>query len=283
MSKIMKKLLVPALMLAGASFATSAMATTCNDLPKYAELKAALQKVATGPTANAGFGMPVWVALINTKGQVCAVLNQVGSSADGIDITQEASLGHRIFAIHKANTSNAFSHSHIAIASASLYNAFQPGGALDSDATNIINNQLNPYAGDTTKFGTQTDPLVGKVVGGASGLGGGLALFNKDKKKVGAIGVSGDTVCTDHVIAWKIREMLAGGAYSGANVPFGVSAAHNDMMVQDIKPNPAGGAGLSAGSYGHATCVNNPKEAQAAGSIESIRILLALPNKFFLT
>jgi uncharacterized protein GlcG (DUF336 family) len=267
MKKIMR-LLTPALLLAGASFASSAMATTCADLPKYAELKTALQTVATGPTANGGFGMPVWLALLNTKGEVCAILNQAGSSLDGIDITQEASLGHRIFAIHKANTANAFSHSHIAIASASLYNAFQPGGALDSDATNIINNQLNPYAGDTAKFGTPNDPLIGKVVGGASGLGGGLALFNKDKKKVGSIGVSGDTVCTDHVIAWKIREMLAGGAYTGANVPFGVSAAHNDMMVQDIKPNLKGGAGFSAGTYGHATCVNNPKEAQAGGAIE---------------
>jgi uncharacterized protein GlcG (DUF336 family) len=234
--KKITRLLAPALLLAGASFASSAMATTCADLPKYAELKAAVTKVSTGPTANGGFGMPVWLALLNTKGEVCAVLNQVGSSADGIDITQEASLGHRIFAIHKANTANAFSHSRIAIASASLYNAFQPGGALDSDATNIINNQLNPYAGNTVKFGTPIDPLIGKVVGGASGLGGGLALFDKNHKKVGAIGVSGDTVCTDHVIAWKIREMLAKGAYTGKNVPFGVSGTQNDMMVQDITP-----------------------------------------------
>jgi hypothetical protein len=62
--------------------------------------------------------------------------------------------------------------------------------------------------------------------------------------------------------------MLRDGAYTVANVPFGVSAARNDMMVQDIKPNPNGGAGLSAGTYGHTTCVNNPTEEQAAGAIE---------------
>lgn len=257
--------------LLGASLAlaaTSSMATTCADLPKYEELKTVLQQITSGgPTANGGFGMPMWAALINTKGEVCAVVNEMSGVA-GTDITQEAALGHRIFAIHKANTSNAFSHSRISIASASLYNAFQPGGALDSDATNIINNLLDPYTGDTTRFGTPKDPLIGKRIGGATGLGGGLALFDKNKKKIGAIGVSGDTVCTDHVVAWKIREKLAGGAYTGANVPFGVSAKHNDMMVQDIKPNLAGGAGFSAGSYGHATCVNNPTEVQADGAIE---------------
>lgn len=268
MKKTMKKWFAPALLLAGASVAASAMATECNELPKYGELKAALQKITSGgPAANGGFGMPMWAVLLNTNGDVCAVVNEM-SGVEGTDITQEASLGHRIFAIHKANTSNAFSHSRISIASASLFNAFQPGGALDSDASTIVNFVLNPYSGKTALFGTAKDPLVGKRVGGASGLGGGLALFNKDKKKVGAIGVSGDTVCTDHVVAWKIREMLADGAYTYKNVPFGVSAAHNDMMVQDIKPNPNGGAGFSARSYGHTTCVNNPTEAQAAGSIE---------------
>lgn len=263
----MKKTLTTAVMMLGTSFAASSMATTCDELPTYSEMKTALKTVVSGgPTANGGFGMPMWVALIDTTGKVCALVNEMSDT--GTDITQEASLGHRIFAIHKANTANAFSHSRIAIASASLYNAFQPGGALDSDASNIINNNLNPYWGNTARFGTEKDPLIGERVGGATGLGGGLALFNNQKKKVGAIGVSGDTVCTDHVVAWKIREMLKDGAYTGANVPFGVSAAFNDMMVQDIKPNPNGGAGLSAGTYGHATCVNNPTEAQAAGSIE---------------
>jgi uncharacterized protein GlcG (DUF336 family) len=264
----MFRLLTPALVLVGAAFATSAMATTCADLPKAAVLKRLLMQVATGPEANAGFGMPVWATLLNTKGEVCAVVHSLDDTAPGFDVTQEMSMGHRIFAIHKANTANAFSHSKIAIASASLYSAFQPGGALDTDASTIAT-PVGIFNGDTATFGTPQDPLIGKRLGGASGLGGGLALFNKNHKKVGAIGVSGDTVCTDHVIAWKIREKLARGAYTGANVPFGIAADFTDKMVQDIKPNPAGGAGFSAGSYGHATCgSHNPTEAQAAGAIE---------------
>ena len=40
-------------------------------------------------------------------------------------------------------------------------------------------------------------------------------------KKVGAIGVSGDTSCTDHAVAWKIRHLMGfdnvvpGGFVSG--------------------------------------------------------------------
>jgi hypothetical protein len=36
-------------------------------------------------------------------------------------------------------------------------------------------------------------------------FGGGLALFTTGGKKVGGIGVSGDTSCTDHFAAWRVR------------------------------------------------------------------------------
>ncbi|TSA39771.1 MAG: hypothetical protein D4R63_08070 [Methylococcaceae bacterium] len=140
------------------------------------------------------------------------------------------------------------------------------GGAL-SDASNLTA-PLAIFDGNTRTFGTLRDPLIGKRVGGVTGLGGGLNLFNSNKKKVGAIGVSGDTSCTDHVIAWKVREALNGSAYTVANVPFGVSSTHQDQMLQDITENLSGGPGFSASSYGHPRCANNPTNATDGGAIE---------------
>lgn len=258
------KTLLASAILAGAAFAGSAMANSCKDLPTAAELKSTLTSIATGPAANSGMGMPVWLSLLSTEGTVCAVVHSLPSD---VDVTTELSMGHRIYSIHKANTSNAFSHSHISIATATLFTATQPGGALSSDAS-TLNAPIAIFDGDTKKFGTKNDPLIGKRVGGVTGLGGGLALFDSNKKKVGAIGVSGDTLCTDHVIAWKVREALKGGAYTVANVPFGISSTHQDQMVQDVTESPYGGAGLSKGTYGHPTCANNPTNATDGGSIE---------------
>ena len=38
-------------------------------------------------------------------------------------------------------------------------------------------------------------------------FGGGLALYEA-VAPVGGLGVTGDTSCTDHIIAWRVREAL---------------------------------------------------------------------------
>src|SRR5436190_662830 len=49
-----------------------------------------------------------------------------------------------------------------------------------------------------------------------------------DHRLVGALGISGDTSCTDHVVAWKVRKAL------GLDfVPAGVSPTGDDNMVHD--------------------------------------------------
>ncbi len=48
------------------------------------------------------------------------------------------------------------------------------------------------------------DKTNGKLCGGQIPFGGGLALY-RNKTKVGALGVSGDTSCTDHEIAKRVR------------------------------------------------------------------------------
>jgi len=114
------------------------------------------------------------------------------------------------------------------------------------------------YAGRAADFGTTKDPLVGHRIGGINVFGGGLALY-RNGKKIGAIGVSGDTSCTDHVVAWKVRTIT-----TFSTVP---DAAGFDAMAQDITPNPAGGTGISASGFGHPTCLNNPTPAQAGTAI----------------
>jgi hypothetical protein len=50
--------------------------------------------------------------------------------------------------------------------------------------------------------------MVGQRIGGVNVFGGGLPLYNARKQLVGAIGVSGDTSCADHNIAWRTRARL---------------------------------------------------------------------------
>jgi len=64
------------------------------------------------------------------------------------------------------------------------------------------------YGGSSSAYGTKKDPMDGKKIGGVNVFGGGLGLYNKDKVLVGGVGVSGDSSCADHNIAWRVRHTL---------------------------------------------------------------------------
>jgi hypothetical protein len=104
------------------------------------------------------------------------------------------------------------------------------------------------YGGNSQNNGLHNDPMVGGKVGGVNVFGGGLALYNGDGALVGAIGVSGDTSCADHAIAWRTRELL--GLDS---VPAGVSPDGDDNIIYDIAPD-ADGHPASASGFGHPAC-----------------------------
>ena len=93
--------------------------------------------------------------------------------------------------------------------------------------------------------------MVGGKIGGVNVFGGGLALYNSQKVLLGAIGVSGDSSCADHNIAWRTRNGL-GLDY----VPAGVSgdATRPDNIVYDITPQVGQMPGVSAGGWGHPAC-----------------------------
>ena len=159
--------------------------------------------------------------------------------------------GSRAISAQKANTANAFSLPGLSLSTANLFSAVQPGGSLYGlQHSNPVDTNV-AYGGPSDKIGTKEDPMTGKKIGGVNVFGGGLALYNKDGQLLGAIGVSGDSSCADHNIAWKVRHKL-----ELDYIPGGVSPNKNDNIVNDIKE------GTSAGGWGHPVC--SPEAADIA-------------------
>ncbi|NOU13944.1 MAG: heme-binding protein, partial [Methylococcaceae bacterium] len=101
------------------------------------------------------------------------------------------------------------------------------------------------YKGPSKNYGQKNDPLVGNKIGGVNVFGGGLALYDHSQKLVGAIGVSGDSSCADHNIAWRARHAL-----ELDHVPAGVGTANKDNIIFDIDTV----TGKSASGWGHPAC-----------------------------
>ena len=138
---------------------------------------------------NGGLGFNMWASLVANDGTVCAV------AFSGGDYTGQW-LGSRVISAQKANTANGFSLGKGA-PPGNLYSAVQPGGSLYGlQHSNPVDPEI-AYQGPAVLFGTANDPLVGQRVGGVNVFGGGLALY-KGGRKVGGVGVCGDTSCTDH-------------------------------------------------------------------------------------
>lgn len=207
----------------------------CSQVPDYGKLRAALSgAVKQGTGANGGLGNQEWGVVVNRDGTVCAVVFTGPNRAAQWP-------GSRVVAAEKANTANAFSTSNFALSSGNLFASAQPGNPLYG-----IIGPPNPnvaFAGDPQKFGQSDDPMVGKPIGGVIVFGGGLPLYNTKGELVGGMGVSGDTPCADHVIAWKTRRALGLSA-----VPMGVAPGPSDNLIFDIQN------GVSSSGYGHPTC-----------------------------
>lgn len=247
--------------------AAPAMADTCSQLASqgltHAALKAALQAVVPGNGGagpSGGLDFPMWLTLVDHSGTVCEVVNSLAGSQSAM---RDIWLGSRVISAQKANTANAFSTGLMALSTANLHKAVQPGGSLYGLQHSNPVDPTVAYEGDAIKFGTIKDPLKRERVGGINVFGGGLALYNSSGVKVGGIGISGDTSCTDHVVAWKVRESAAGGAFGVANVPGGVAnLGANDALIQGET------AGLVPGGFNHPTCLFNPTNANDGGSID---------------
>ena len=242
-----------AVMTLGASLAHA----DCGALPNWTLLKNAL--VAAVAAESSGLNLQMWATLVDRDGIVCAVAFSGANRGSQWP-------GSRVISAQKANAANAFSLDGLALSTANLYSAVQPGGSLYGlQHSNPVDTSL-AYGGNAANYGTANDYMVGKRIGGVNVFGGGLALYNAQRKVIGAVGVSGDTSCADHMIGWRVRRELVLDYLFGIG---GVSgdATRPDNIVYDVTPNPNGGTGNSVGGFGHPECINTA----LANTLPSVR------------
>jgi len=249
MNKYKLPFVLSVLCLAATAFANVAQAAgPCASLPSNAALTAALRAsvMPTGGPANGGFELHMWATVVNRDGRVCAV------SFTGTDRGDQWP-GSRVISAQKANTANAFSLPGLALSTANLWAATQPGGSLfglqfsNPVDTAVAYGGPGHGGGQAAGYGRPNDPLVRQFVGGVNVFGGGLALYDSEGNLLGGIGVSGDTSCADHNVAWRTRNAL-----NLDFVPGGVSgdpARPDNINYVGLVPNPS-----LANDFSHPIC-----------------------------
>lgn len=216
----------------------------CAALPSHAQLHDAL--VAARKADNAGFNLEMWGAVVSRSGTVCAVAFTGKGLGDQWP-------GSRAIAAQKAYTANAFSLPGLALATANLYSAVQPGGSLFGlQESNPVNPSV-AMQGPVAAWGQPNDPLVGQRMGGINVFGGGLALYDDQGALLGAVGVSGDSSCADHAIAWRTRNNL-----KLDHVPGGVGPGGVDQIAYQ-------------GDWKQAHCVQADKEDAVVRALPATR------------
>ncbi len=208
-----------------------AAAATATCTVSHHAVKAALDIAVAAETT--GLDLHMWATVVDRDGVVCAVAFSGANRAAQWP-------GSRVISAQKANTANAFSLDSsagsgaaaqgLALSTANLYSAVQPGGSLFGlQESNPVDPSV-AYAGSVHQYGKPGDPMVGKRIGGVNVFGGGLGLYAPGRVLIGGLGVSGDTSCADHRIAWRVRDALGLDNLSGV---VGVSgdAARPDNIV----------------------------------------------------
>jgi uncharacterized protein GlcG (DUF336 family) len=216
-----------ALIVAGAASMSplAAKAANCSTLPDEGDLKEWLA-AAPGAGGNAGGlfqGTRIWAAVVNRDGEIC-------SYATSTDDPTQVWPGSQAIAKAKAYTANAFSLDTLPLSTALLYTFTQPGHSLWSlGQSNLFNaaRLLPPgaHGGDRNQ-----------IDGGLIFFGGGVPLY-RDGRIIGGLGISGDTSCTDHEIAKRVRNLAE------LNPPGG-------MFADDIKYTVADGPSF----FNHPLC-----------------------------
>jgi uncharacterized protein GlcG (DUF336 family) len=183
-----------------------------------------LKTVVNLSDGNGGIFKPnrMWSAIVDRQGVLCSIKSSA-EFAPALDVWP----GSREIAIAKAGTANDFSNNGLALSTANLYGPTQPGGSLyglnDS-------NPFKPTDLDTAK------KVVGDVPGGIITFGGGVALYNSKGQVLGALGVSGDSSCADHAIAFRMRALAGYNA-----LPSGVAPDNTDNIIYPVgKAAPTG-------------------------------------------
>jgi uncharacterized protein GlcG (DUF336 family) len=208
----------------------------CTGLPNHDQLEDALDFARA--LSNGGFNLDMWATVVNRDGVVCQVAFTGANRGSQWP-------GSRVISAQKANTANAFSLPGLALSTADLYAAVQPGGTLYGlQHSNPVDTEV-AYQGPASNFGQDNDPMINHRIGGVNVFGGGLALYNSKGVLIGGLGVSGDTSCADHNIAWRTRHQL-----NLDFVPSGVSAHFDDNInYKGLVPVPS-----LANDFSHPIC-----------------------------
>lgn len=214
----------------------------CKGLPDHYHLQAALTTARN--QSNGGFNLDMWATVVNRDGIVCAVAFTGANRGSQWP-------GSRVISAQKANTANAFSLPKLALSTADLYSAVQPGGSLYGLQTSNPVDTHVAYGGDPADYGQWNDPMVGLRIGGVDVFGGGLALYNSKGVLIGGLGVSGDSSCADHNISWRTRHTLNLDFVPGG---VGPDSSRPDNIVYDITPAAGVMIGVSASGWGHPVC-----------------------------
>jgi uncharacterized protein GlcG (DUF336 family) len=168
---------------------------------------------------NGGLFSPnlMWSAVVDRQGILCSVIK-----------TGDAWPGSRAIAIAKAETANDFSNDKLALSTANLYGPTQPGGSLYG-----LNNSnpFNPFYNSITQ-GQGPGTGVNLNPGGIITFGGGVALY-LNGQVIGGLGVSGDTSCADHAIAYRMRH-----AAGYDKIPNGPNNGTDNIAYYPIAPFP---------------------------------------------
>jgi uncharacterized protein GlcG (DUF336 family) len=209
----------------------------CSALPTAAQLKTMLGAApSTGGSAGGLFlGQRMWGAVVNRNGELCAV---AASTSDPTQVWP----GSQAIAKAKAYTANAFSLDSLALSTARLYTFVQPGHSLYGL------NQSNPFNPAALAAPKSKDGGDVKIAGGIITFGGGVPLY-KNGKIVGGLGISGDTACTDHEIAKRVRTLATLDPPGGA-------------LVDDITYSSVDGASV----FTHPLCPNTFRNGVAVGN-----------------
>ena len=213
-------------------------AANCANLPSAQQLHDLLNRAPNNGGDEGGLfhGKREWAVVVNREGEVCAI------STTTKDPTQVWP-GSLSIAQAKAYTANAFSLDDKPLSTARLYTLTQPGHSLWGIAAS------NPYVASDLKTPSEAaGGGSGHVVGGLISFGGGVPLY-KDKKIIGALGVSGDTACTDHETAKRMRN------FAGLNPPGGMGA--DDITYPSID-------GPSV--FSHPLCQNTYRDGKFLGN-----------------
>jgi uncharacterized protein GlcG (DUF336 family) len=208
----------------------------CDDLPGADALREHLQAAAIkyGDAGGLNSGKFMWAAVVNRNGELCG-------TATSTDDRAAVWPGSRGIAIAKAFTANAFSTDTAPLSTARLYTLSQPGQSLWGAANG---NPINPECLGSPE---NPDTGVGQVCGGTIVFGGGVPLY-RGNRRVGGLGVSGDTSCADHEIAKRVREIAE-------LVPDEGSSADDIVFATVDGPSV----------FAHPVCPNTIRNGQAIG------------------